>query len=63
MTLVWITVGRGVMAIALGLALALHHNRAPAALASFMGVYWILNGMVTFRVGMAVKGYAAGSLS
>jgi uncharacterized membrane protein HdeD (DUF308 family) len=56
MTLVWITVGRGVMAIALGLALALHHNRAPSALANFMGVYWILNGMVTFRVGMAVKG-------
>jgi hypothetical protein len=31
MTLVWITVARGVMAIALGLALALHHDRAPAA--------------------------------
>jgi uncharacterized membrane protein HdeD (DUF308 family) len=56
MTLVWITVVRGVMAITLGLALALHHNRAPAALANFMGVYWILNGMVTFRVGMAVEG-------
>jgi uncharacterized membrane protein HdeD (DUF308 family) len=56
MTLVWITVVRGVMAITLGLALALHHNRAPAALANFMGVYWILNGMVTFQVGMAVEG-------
>jgi uncharacterized membrane protein HdeD (DUF308 family) len=56
MTLVWITVARGVMAIAVGLGLALHHNRAPAALANFMGVYWILNGMVTARAAMAVEG-------
>ena len=56
MTLVWITVVRGVMAIALGLALALHHNRAPAALANFMGFYWILSGMVTVRAGMAIEG-------
>ena len=56
MTLVWITVVRGVMAIVLGLALALNHNRAPAALANFMGFYWILNGMVTVRAGMAIEG-------
>ena len=56
MTLVWITVARGVMAIVLGLALAFHHNRAPAALANFMGVYWILNGMVTVRGGLALEG-------
>jgi uncharacterized membrane protein HdeD (DUF308 family) len=56
MTLVWITVVRGVMAIAVGLALALHHDRAPAALANFMGVYWILNGMVTIQAGRAVEG-------
>ena len=56
MTLVWITVARGVMAIVLGLALAFNHNRAPAALANFMGVYWILNGMVTVRGGMALEG-------
>ena len=56
MTLVWITVARGVMAIVLGLALALHHNRAPAALVNFMGVYWMLNGMVTVRAGMALEG-------
>ena len=43
---VWITVARGVMAIVLGLALALHHDRAPAALVNFMGVYWILSGTV-----------------
>jgi hypothetical protein len=33
------------LAIVLGLALALHHDRAPAALVNFMGVYWILNGI------------------
>jgi uncharacterized membrane protein HdeD (DUF308 family) len=56
MTLVWITVVRGVMAIVLGLALAFHHNRAPAALANFMGIYWILNGMVTVQWGLAAEG-------
>ena len=56
MTLVWITLARGVMAIALGLGLALHHDRAPAALVNFMGVYWMLNGMVTVRAGMALEG-------
>jgi uncharacterized membrane protein HdeD (DUF308 family) len=55
MTLVWVTVARGVMAIVLGLALALHRNRAPAALMNFMGVYWILNGILTFRWGLAVE--------
>ena len=56
MTLVWITVVRGVMAVALGLALALNGDRAPAALVKFMGVYWILNGIVTLRLGMVAAG-------
>jgi uncharacterized membrane protein HdeD (DUF308 family) len=56
MALVWITATRGVMAIVLGLALALNGPRAPAALANFMGVYWILNGIVTFRWGLAADG-------
>ena len=56
MRLVWITVVRGVMAIVLGLGLALQHDRAPAALLKFMGVYWILNGMVTLRLGLAAEG-------
>jgi hypothetical protein len=41
MAFVWITVARGLMAIALGLALALNGDRAPAALVKFMGLYWI----------------------
>jgi uncharacterized membrane protein HdeD (DUF308 family) len=56
MALVWITVGRGVMAIVLGLGLALHNDRAPAALLNFMGIYWILNGLVTFQWGLAAEG-------
>ena len=52
MALVWITVARGLMAIALGVALALNGDRAPAALVKFMGLYWILNGIVTLRLGM-----------
>jgi uncharacterized membrane protein HdeD (DUF308 family) len=56
MALVWITAVRGVMAIVLGLALALHHDRAPAALVNFMGVYWMLNGIVTFQWGRAAEG-------
>lgn len=55
MTLVWVTLARGVMAIVLGLALALHKDRAPAALANFMGIYWILMGMVTLQWGFAAE--------
>jgi uncharacterized membrane protein HdeD (DUF308 family) len=56
MRLVWITVVRGVIAIGLGVGLALEGDRAPAALANFMGVYWMLNGIVTFRWGLTVAG-------
>jgi uncharacterized membrane protein HdeD (DUF308 family) len=56
MALVWITATRGVMAIVLGLALALQHDRAPSALVNFMGVYWSLNGIVTLQWGLAVEG-------
>ena len=58
MTFVWITIARGVMAVMLGLALALNGDRAPAALVKFMGVYWILNGIVTLRLGMVAAGGA-----
>ena len=59
MALVWITVARVVMAIVLWLALALHNDRAPAALVNFMGAYWILNGIVTFQWGLLAEGPAA----
>jgi uncharacterized membrane protein HdeD (DUF308 family) len=56
MALIWITATRGVMAIVLGLALALNGDRAPAALVNFMGVYWILNGIVSLQWGLAAEG-------
>jgi uncharacterized membrane protein HdeD (DUF308 family) len=55
MAAVWITVVRGVMAIVLGLGLALSHDRAPTALANFMGVYWLLAGVVSLRWGLAAE--------
>jgi uncharacterized membrane protein HdeD (DUF308 family) len=48
-----IMVVRGVMAIVLGLALALSRDRAPSALVNFMGVYWLLAGVVSLRWGLA----------
>ena len=54
--LVWVTAARGVMAVVLGLALALNGDRAPAALVNFMGVYWILNGIVSLQWGLAAEG-------
>jgi uncharacterized membrane protein HdeD (DUF308 family) len=54
---------RGVMAIVLGLALALNGHRAPAALVNFMGVYWILNGIVTFQWAWRRRAHAAGCRS
>jgi uncharacterized membrane protein HdeD (DUF308 family) len=56
MAVVWITAARGVMAIVLGLALALNGARAPAALVNFMGVYWMLNGILTLQWGLAAQG-------
>ena len=55
MAVVWITLVRGAMAIVLGLALALERDRAPGALANFMGVYWILNGVVTLQWGLMAE--------
>ena len=55
MALVWVTLVRGLMAIVLGLALAVDRDRAPAALANFMGVYWMLNGVVTLQWGLMAE--------
>jgi uncharacterized membrane protein HdeD (DUF308 family) len=63
MTLVWITVVRGVMAIGLGLGLAFSGDRAPAALVTFMGVYWMLNGLVTSSGACSWRDRAAGCRS
>jgi uncharacterized membrane protein HdeD (DUF308 family) len=44
------------MAVGLGLALALQRDRARAALVNFIGIYWIFNGIITLRFGMAIQG-------
>jgi uncharacterized membrane protein HdeD (DUF308 family) len=44
---------RGMLAILLGLALAVSRDRAPSALVNFMGVYWLLAGLVSLRWGLA----------
>lgn len=57
MTLVWITAIRGATAIVLALALLLlQGDRAPSALVNFMGVYWMVNGLVTFQWGRIAVG-------
>ena len=56
MTLVWVTIARGLVAIGLGVALALDGDRAPAALVNFMGIYWILNGLITLKFAMETEG-------
>jgi uncharacterized membrane protein HdeD (DUF308 family) len=51
----WILVVRGVMAIVLGLGLALNGDRAPSALVNFMGAYWLLAGVVSLRWGISAE--------
>ena len=63
MRLVWITVVRGVMAIVLGLALALHGDRAPAALANFMAFTGSSTGWSPSRSAGCWMAYAGKSLS
>jgi uncharacterized membrane protein HdeD (DUF308 family) len=65
----WISVIRGVFSLLLGTAvLFTQDNRAM--LANFIGVYWLLSGLLTIRWAMTVRwlrgsriGLAAGSLS
>jgi uncharacterized membrane protein HdeD (DUF308 family) len=65
----WIAVVRGIFALLLGAAvLTTQDNRAM--LANFIGVYWLLSGLLTLRWAMTVRwlrgsriGLAAGSLS
>jgi uncharacterized membrane protein HdeD (DUF308 family) len=46
---------RGALAIFLGLALFLDPDRSRPMLANFMGVYWLLSGVVSLRWGIAVR--------
>jgi uncharacterized membrane protein HdeD (DUF308 family) len=47
----WITLARSVMALALGLALLLHPDKARPMLVNFIGVFWLAAGIVSLRWG------------
>lgn len=47
----WITLIRGVFAISLGIALFFQPDKARPILANFMGVYWLVSGIVSLRFG------------
>ncbi len=49
----WITLVRGVFAVALGLGLLGRPDQATPALLSFMGAYWVGMGLVSIRLGLA----------
>ena len=49
----WITLIRGSLAIFLGIALIFQQDRALPILANFMGMYWLVSGIVSLRWGAA----------
>lgn len=54
-TALGVAIVRGALAIFLGLALFLDPDRSRPMLANFMGVYWLLSGVVSLRWGTAVR--------
>lgn len=48
----WITLIRGILAIALGVALLFWPNKAQPVLINFMGMFWLLSGIVSLRWGI-----------
>ena len=57
----WITLIRGMLAIALGVALVFQPDKARPMLVSFMGMFWLVSGIVSLRWG--VHGERAKGLS
>jgi uncharacterized membrane protein HdeD (DUF308 family) len=57
----WITLVRGMLAIALGVALFFQPDKARPMLVSFMGMFWLMSGVVSLRWG--VHGERARGLS
>ena len=48
----WITLIRGMLAIALGLALVFQVDKARPILGNFMGIFWLVSGIVSLRWGI-----------
>jgi uncharacterized membrane protein HdeD (DUF308 family) len=57
----WITLVRGMLAVTLGVALLFWPDRARPMLVSFMGMFWLVSGIVSLRWG--VHGERAKGLS
>jgi uncharacterized membrane protein HdeD (DUF308 family) len=57
----WITLVRGMLAITLGVALIIQPDKARPMLVSFMGMFWLVSGVVSLRWG--VHGERARGLS
>ena len=57
----WITLVRGMLAISLGIALIFQPDKARPMLVNFMGMFWLVSGIVSLRWG--VRGERAKGLS
>ena len=57
----WITLVRGLLAIALGVSLLFWPDKARPMLVNFMGMFWLVSGIVSLRWG--VHGERARGLS
>ena len=57
----WISLARGILAVALGLALLIQPDKARPMLGNFMGMYWLVSGLMSLRWG--VRGERARGLS
>lgn len=49
----WVTLVRGIFALVLGLALVLQPDKARPTLVTFMGVFWLVNGIISIRFGVS----------
>lgn len=48
----WVTLVRGLFAIILGLALFFQPEKTQPTLVTFMGVFWLMNGIISIRWGI-----------
>lgn len=48
----WITLIRATLALSLGVALLVQPEKARPVLANFMGIYWLLSGVLSLRWGL-----------
>lgn len=48
----WITLMRGILAVALGVALVFQSDKARPILGNFMGMFWLVSGIMSLRWGL-----------